>query len=135
MHRHLRLATGIDRCSWIGHKLDRSPLDVKLLETVVRKEDGQQDIWRFHVPRSPASIVVLPHQGSEKFLDHPDVLKWKELEAETSLPTTVSYFDFELPVSGIVAGSSSLEVESLIREILTPRSSQLASLFAYPISA
>ena len=47
------------------------------------------------------------------------MLKWKELEADTSLPKKVSYFDFELPVCRIVAGSSSSEVESLIREILT----------------
>jgi hypothetical protein len=115
-----RLATGIDLvAAGLAISLDRSPLDVNPLKQWFERKTGSRTYGDFMFPGHRLQSRHCSIKGSGKFRDHPDVLKWKELEADTSLPTTVSYFDFELPVSGIVAGSSSLEVESLIREILT----------------
>ncbi len=115
-----RLATGIDMvAAGLAISLDRSPLDVNPLKQWFETTSGDRTYGDFMFPGHLLQSRHCTIEGSEKFRGHPDVLKWKELEGDTSLPNTVSYFDFELPVCGIVAGDSSSEVEALLREILT----------------
>jgi len=115
-----RLATGIALVkAGLAISLDWSPLDVNPLKQWFERKAGARTYGDFMFPGHLLQSRHCAIKGSEKFRGHPDVIKWKELEADTPLPSNVSYFDFELPVCGIVAGSSSSEVESLIREILT----------------
>jgi hypothetical protein len=115
-----RLATGIELVkAGLAISLDWSPLDVNPLKQWFERKAGGRTYGDFMFPGHLLQSRHCAIKGSEKFRGHPDVVKWKELEADTPLPNNVSYFDFELPVCGIVAGSSSSEVESLIREILT----------------
>jgi hypothetical protein len=115
-----RFATGIDLVTAsLAISLDWSPLDVNPLKQWFERKAGSRTYGDFMFPGHRLQSRHCAIKGNEKFRGHPDVVKWKELEADASLPKKVSYFDFELPVCGIVAGSSSSEVESLIREILT----------------
>ncbi|WP_016884147.1 MULTISPECIES: acetyl-CoA carboxylase biotin carboxylase subunit family protein [unclassified Rhodococcus (in: high G+C Gram-positive bacteria)] len=115
-----RLATGIDLvAAGLACNLDWSPLEINPLKRWFESTASSTVYGDFMFPGHLLPSRYCAISGGERFQAHPDVVRWKELEAGASLPETVSYFDFELPVSGIVAGRSSSEVTSLIREILT----------------
>ena len=115
-----RLATGIDLvAAGLAISLDASPLEVNPLKQWFGRKPEGRTYGDFMFPGHQLQTRYCAIRGSERFRGHPAVVKWKELDANTSLPTKASYFDFELPACGIVVGNSSAEVESLIREILT----------------
>jgi hypothetical protein len=115
-----RLATGIDLvAAALAISLDSSPLDINPLKQQFGGKPGGRTYGDFMFPGHRLQSEYCVIRGAERFRGHPDVVKWKELEANTPLPKEVSYFDFELPICGIVAGNSTSDVESLIREILT----------------
>ena len=115
-----RLATGIDLvAAGLACNLEWSPLEVNPLSRWFERTPGSKVYGDFMFPGHLLGSRHCAIRGGEGFRTHPDVVRWTQLDPGASLPETVSYFDFELPVSGIVAGRSSSEVTSLIREILT----------------
>jgi hypothetical protein len=115
-----QLATSIDLvAAGLAISLDSSPLAVNPLKEWFGEKPRSRIYGDFMFPGHRLQSASCAIRGAERFRGHPDVVKWKEREANTPLPKQVSYFDFELPVCGIVAGNSISEVEALIREILT----------------
>ncbi|MFC9552925.1 acetyl-CoA carboxylase biotin carboxylase subunit family protein [Rhodococcus sp. NPDC056960] len=115
-----RLATGIDLvAASLACNLDWSPLEMNPLSRWFERTASSKVYGDFMFPGHLLRSRHCAIRGGERFRTHPDVVRWKELDADAPLPETVSYFDFELPVSGIVTGRSSSEVTALIREILT----------------
>jgi hypothetical protein len=92
-------------------------IDVARITPRAQSPDDPSFGW-FLFPGHKVGAVHATVEGGEAWREHPCVLKWTELPPGRALPAGVTYFDFELPLSGILRGNTSSELEAFMTRIM-----------------
>ena len=116
----IALTTGVE--SWwrptSRPSLDRSPLaDNRYRHLLEPRPTGRMG-GDFLFPGHTLSSRFCRVEGGERFRADPRVHRWAERPADEPLASESSYLHFDLPLSGIVTGETTAEVEAFLANLL-----------------
>lgn len=98
--------------------LDERPLEENQFSSLLKiKRQNQIFGWFVFPGHLLPQYQCVQVTGSDNFNSNSQILHWREVNNRALLSSNITYNHYEVPLSGVIAGSYQEEVESLIKNI------------------